>query len=254
MSLRFCSLASGSRGNCLYLSSENTTVIIDAGISLKRIEQGLGKFGGSKINLLITHTHSDHVSGLASFVRKYSPSVYCFGGCYDKVKDIVMGGAEVTAFDGDFYLGDITVSPFRVSHDVPCVGYSFYNGGRKLSVMTDLGVFTQSQAKQIEGSDALFIESNYDEDILKRTDKYSQALKNRIFSRYGHLSNSDSAKASLFAAESGCGAIMLGHLSQENNTPELALETTRKALNEAGYAIPVSVALQDRLSSVMEVT
>lgn len=254
MSLKFCSLASGSRGNCLYVASPSTTIIIDAGISIKRVEEGLSKLGKNNVNLLITHTHSDHVSNLSAFVRKYSPSIYCFGGCYDKVKEMVMGEADINVFDGDFYVGDITVSPFRVSHDVPCVGYSFYNGGKKISVMTDLGVFTRSQAKMIEGSDALFIESNYDEEMLSRSQKYSQSLKNRIASKIGHLSNSDSAKASVFAAASGCGAIMLGHLSQENNTPELALSVTRKTLSDAGYSVEVSIALQDKLSSVMEVS
>ncbi len=254
MALRVCSFASGSAGNCIYVASDTTDILIDAGICLKRIKECLAAVGaGKNPNVLVTHTHSDHVAHLRRLVSNFSPSVFVHASIFGQVNAMLGGYDKLVPFDGDFYVGDITVSPFRLSHDVPCVGFSLINMGKKVSVLTDTGAVTSENLDRIAGSKAVFIEANHDEKMLLANDRYSYMLKRRILSGQGHLSNSACAAAVVRCVRSGASDIVLCHLSRENNSPSQALCTTQAAIDAAGLRARLSVAYQDKMSELIEV-
>lgn len=255
MSIRLCSLSSGSQGNCILVASETTSVIVDAGIPVSTITSGMKLLGLSDPKVLITHCHSDHTQTLPALSRKYSPEVYCHADCYGQINK-KMNGGRLIPVEGDFFVGDITISPFRVSHDVPCVGYCFYQKGRKISIVTDLGCVDGAALNALSGSDIVFIEANHDEELLKNNPSYPAALKKRIMSGRGHLSNTACARALLHIAD-GVKQIILGHLSQENNYPELAYDTVSRILTQNGIRegrdIRIDVAGFNKPSNVYEV-
>lgn len=255
MGLKICSLASGSSGNCIYVSSETTTLLIDAGISCKRIKEGLSVLGANpnQLNLLITHAHADHIGHLKTVAKTFSPVIYAHFRTHSAIADMIPGYLKLKEFDGDFYVGDLTVSPFRVSHDVPCVGFSVLCGGKKISIVTDVGRLTDVNLRHIEGSDVVLIESNHDENMLLANPRYAMSLKRRILSDNGHLSNKSCAVAAVECVKSGAKQIILGHLSKENNTPELAYQTTLGELKNAGLDCLLSLALQNKMSELIEV-
>lgn len=254
MGLKICSFASGSRGNCIFVSSDTTSVLVDAGICCKRIRAGLSAMGATgEFNLLITHAHSDHIGHIGDVVKAFSPIVYTHYLTYDDITKKIPDYLKLKEFDGDFYVGDITVSPFRVSHDVPCVGFCFLNAGRKISIVTDVGRLTDDNMRRLDGSDVVLIESNHDEDMLRANPRYSPSLKRRILSDRGHLNNRACAEAAAKCIKGGAKQIILGHLSLENNTPELAYGATCDYLEREGLNARVSIAYQDKLSEVVEV-
>ncbi|MBR2967769.1 MAG: MBL fold metallo-hydrolase [Clostridia bacterium] len=255
MGLKICSIASGSSGNCIYLASDTTTVVIDAGVSCKRIKQSLLAIGAScnEVNLLVTHSHSDHVCGLKMMCKSLSPTVYAHYLTSPRISLLLDGYNNLREFSGDFYIGDMTISPFKVSHDVPCVGYSVYQGGRKISVVTDVGALTADNMRAIQGSNVVLIESNHDEKMLMANTRYPMELKRRILSDRGHLSNAACAQAVVKCVKSGAKQIILGHLSMENNTPELACAASYSALKSEGLSANICVALQDKMSELIEV-
>ena len=257
MGLKVCSLSSGSSGNCIYVSSDFTTVLIDSGIPISRVEKSLRVMSCpcDETSVIITHTHSDHISGVPSLTAKYSTPVYAHylsGEIKDK-RDFV--GKCLHEFgDNDFCVGDLLISPFRVSHDVPCVGFEIFCGGKKVSIMTDLGYVTDNMIKKISDSDMVIIESNHDEELLKNNPKYSYFLKKRILSNSGHLSNAACAAACVKLAQSGVRQIMLAHLSRENNYPELAFsavsdELSRNGIKE-GRDVSIEVAPASKMSGL----
>lgn len=254
MALKICSFASGSGGNCIYVASETTSILVDVGISVKRIKECLcaAKAKG-ELNVLITHTHSDHIAHLKRLASVMSPKIYVHRSVFRQIDALLGGYDKLFPFDGDFYVGDITVSPFRLSHDVPCLGFGLINQGSKVSILTDTGVVTDDDLERIAGSKAVFIESNHDVDMLKSNGRYSYVLKRRILSPRGHLSNGDCAQAVVKCVENGASDIVLCHLSRENNTPELALGVTKAAIDAAGLKAHLSVAYQDKMSEMIEV-
>ena len=263
MGFKFCSVASGSSGNCIYIASDGCRLLIDAGVPLKRIEASLHALGvsGEQIDgVLVTHSHGDHIGGVPAFVRKYGTQVYCHtdtcGTLYAKM-GVTLQRKIARIDESDFFVKDITVSPFAVSHDVHCLGYSLYNAGGKISVATDLGHINSMVINRIAGSDIALIEANHDEQVLKNNPRYPDRLKARILSRSGHLSNASCGAAVAELARSGVKQVILGHLSENNNTPELALGTVkdilRGSLAELDNDVRVAVALQERMSAVYEI-
>lgn len=261
MGLKICSLASGSTGNCIYVASDTTKILVDVGISVSRVGRALAclRTDCEHTAVLVTHCHSDHISCVPAFTKKY-PSVKTYAhyrtlGALSE--NNAVAAAQLTEFgDDDFYIGDITVSPFAVSHDVPCMGFSFLWQGKKISIATDLGYIDENVLARLGDSDLVLLESNHDEELLKVNDKYGPWLKKRILGPRGHLSNEACAQAAVRLAANGVGQLLLGHLSQENNYPELAYTTIRSRLNEAGYdeaSVKVEVARADRLSGLFEV-
>ena len=243
MNLAICSLASGSSGNCYLIKSNNTAILADAGISARQIEQRLGALGvgcGDIEAVMITHEHSDHVKGLG--VTKKSSSMKICANEKTAAKSGMenCSGFELFSTGDNFTVGDILVNTFPLSHDAedPC-GYSFCCDGKRISVVTDTGIVTEEIFQAVKDSDILVLESNHDVNILKMG-RYPWFLKQRILGDKGHLSNEAAAELLLRIhreAEKKRRLILLAHLSQENNFPEMALTTVSNILEEAGVAV-----------------
>ena len=234
-------LASGSSGNCILLSHGEGHILVDAGISCRRMVAALRSCGVEPEELLgvcITHEHSDHIAGLATFTRHYGLPVYTSPGtarqlCYrmagleDLLRPMEPGsGAEA----GPFVLGS-----FPTSHDAAePMGFTFSAGGRKAAVVTDLGYVSDDVLDGVLGAQAVVCESNHDEEWL-RSGPYPYYLKARILGDKGHLSNEAGAALALQCAQAGAKTVVLAHLSAENNTPARALETARRVLSAGGF-------------------
>ncbi len=254
-------LGSGSKGNCTCVWSEKTALLIDVGLSLSRIEKCLGIFGidPDKVSVLITHTHVDHVGGLEKFVKKHNNEVYVNDMSYVALLEKCdIPKENVCRFSGsEFFVGDITVVPETLSHDVPCVGYSLVCAGKKIAFATDTGKLTDRTVSRFSDADLVVLESNHDEEMLRNNANYSAFLKQRILSDRGHLSNETASECAVKLAMSGVRQFILAHLSHENNIPELAFATTRNKLMQHGYTegrdVSIEVALQDRMSGLFEI-
>ncbi len=251
---RFCSLYSGSSGNCTYVESESGGILIDAGVSLRRIEQGL-KSVGSDITrvcaVFLTHEHSDHIRALPQLFKKYQMPVFATPGTVEgacaalgdavKLSDFTMleTGRQAKA-------AGMTVSSFATSHDSrESVGYRIrLPDGENAAVATDLGFVDDAVLQGVRGCRMVMIESNHDTAMLQNG-RYPVYLKRRILSAMGHLSNRDCAAVLPELAGSGTRHVVLAHLSKDNNSPELAVEAATKALCAAG-AQDVSVEAAPR--------
>ena len=240
--MRMCPIASGSSGNSIYVGSNTTHILVDAGISKKRMEDDLknvGLKGGDIDAILITHEHSDHIQGLGVFVRKYPVPIY---GTAATLKQIQLCGAlghippelfvEIRP-DSEFMLGDICVSSMHISHDAADpVAYSFSKGDKRMAIATDMGEYTDYTVDHLKDMDALLIEANHDIRMLQ-VGPYPYQLKQRILSERGHLSNETAGRLLSDIACDRLQTIILGHLSKENNLPELAYETVRLEIESA---------------------
>ena len=260
MKFTFCPLFSGSSGNALFIGAGDTRILIDAGMPGKAVEGALNQIGVLPETLsaiAVTHEHSDHVKGVGILSRKYHLPVYANERTWNAMARTVgqidpRNRREFT--DGeDFYIGDLALLPFSIPHDAADpVGYRVYYGGRSAATATDLGFMKKDVLKTLAGTDVMVLESNHDPELLMRNPHYSLYLKQRILGNRGHLSNGDSAKALLELYETGVRQVLLGHLSGENNTPELALSTAAEALSRAGVRlneeIGLGVAWRDRVS------
>lgn len=235
-----CQLFSGSSGNSIFLSSKETKFLVDAGVSAKRICEGLSYIGedAEKISaIFITHEHSDHIKGLRVLAERYSIPVFAdkavlekmlsSGDLNDKIKTFPI--QENMEFCG------VEIVPFRLSHDsVSCHGYRFnIHNNRSVSICTDTGFITKEAENTITGSDLVFLESNHEITMLQNG-FYPYYLKQRILSSRGHLSNAASSEFAKKLIESGTTRLVLSHLSRENNHPEVARQTALFALNETG--------------------
>lgn len=228
------------------ICSEDTQILVDAGITVKKVLEGLVALRRSpRIDaLLITHSHSDHIRYCKEISEAFGVEVYAH---YNTVP--ALGLKKVKPFDlHDFYIRDITVSPFALSHDVFCVGYNFYCAGSKVSVLTDTGCVDAKTLCELEGSKIAVLEANHDPELLKTNPNYSAPLKHRILSERGHLSNEASAEIAAHLVKTGTDSIILAHLSQENNYPELALDTVKKRLKAENLDCMLYVALQNKMS------
>ncbi len=258
----FCSLYSGSSGNCGYLAAGNTRILVDAGLSGRQIEEAIARVGGTLegvSGILITHEHSDHVKGAGILSRKYHIPIYANERTWDAMSRSLGKTApelrRVFRTDEDFCVGDILARPFGIPHDAAePVGYRFYAGRASVSVATDMGYVRKSVLQAVAGSDLVLWESNHDIEMLRHNPHYSSALKQRILGRHGHLSNEAAAEGILRLTETGVRQIILGHLSGENNTPELAMNVSLSALERAGVRmgeeLSLDMAWRDRPGSV----
>ena len=255
--MQLCPLFSGSSGNASLIRANNTTVLIDAGVSASAIEAELQKLHvhpGQIDAIVVTHEHIDHIRGIGALSRKYDLPVYANSGTWQAMGKMVgriqPKNQRVFQSNGDFYIRDIGLYPYIISHDAAePVGYCITCRGHKVSFLTDLGRFTNKLLEIIAGSDLVLVESNHDVEMLK-SGPYPAALKRRISSDKGHLSNEDAAKAVVMLANTGVRGVILGHLSQQNNRETLALETVKKALSENGERMGVAVARRDGLSGI----
>ena len=258
--IRFCNLFSGSSGNSTYIESGSTKILIDAGVSCQRISKALASIGVEldEINaILITHEHTDHTKGLTTIAKKFSTPIYATAKTWTQMSSLNVIEACKQTFtpEEEFKIGDLTIRPFSIPHDAiePC-GFSVLNGEKKVTVATDIGHIEEKLITEMCGSDILLIESNYDNDTLL-CGAYPYFLKKRICSDVGHLSNETTGKLVKTLYENGVNKFILGHLSKENNFPELAYQTVLNELNESKLDVPfhLSVAGRDTVDEILEI-
>lgn len=239
---RICPLFSGSTGNSTYIAGSHGALLVDAGASLRSLTAALERAGGalSEISaILITHEHFDHIKGLRPLLNKTGLKVIASEKTLNALiaADKLPAGTEAVAIDSQTpleYCGTL-ISRFETSHD--CEGSSGYTflmpDGKKISVCTDLGVVTDKVRSAVEGSDAILIESNHDVEMLNKG-PYPPELKMRIMSDRGHISNNACSSELVRLLNTGTKRFILGHLSQKNNTPLLALSSAEAALADVG--------------------
>ncbi len=257
----FYSISSSSAGNCLFVESNNTKLLIDVGISMKKINTELFKIGLSldDINaILITHEHSDHCKSLKTITKKYSIPIYVnqetlneINKMYEGIDNTLINIIDTTS---SFKINDLKIKAFETPHDsANCYGYNIFKNNSKISIATDLGHVTDTIKNSISNSNFTFIESNYDLNMLS-LGKYPYELKRRINSDSGHLSNIQCAEIISDLAKHKTNSFMLGHLSKENNFPELALKTVENFLLDDNINlndIDIQVASRDCLSNLI---
>ena len=247
--MRLCVFASGSSGNCALLSSGNTHLLLDAGISFRRIKENLALSGlrpEALAAVLITHEHADHIAGLATMLKQCGVLVYAPSAAARSLRRSIPGAEgrvlDIPA-DAPLRFGDLTAHAFQTPHDADgSVGWRITDGRDCFALATDMGHVTEEIRAGLLGADTVLIEANHDLDML-RFGPYPVALKRRILSDFGHLSNDGCAALAAFLAQGGTKRIVLGHLSRENNTPAAALRTVRAALTGRDtevYAAPAA--------------
>ncbi len=263
--MRLCSIASGSSGNCIYIGDEHTHLLIDTGISRKRVEEGLKLLGvkGEEIDgILITHEHIDHVQGLGVFSRKYKTPVYATKGTIEGIKGLTSLGKlpeglfhEISA-DERFRLGEMEICPFTISHDArEPSGYRIEDGKKAAAVATDLGIYDEYTVEHLRGLNAVVLEANHDIHMLE-AGPYPYPLKRRVMGEKGHLSNELSGRLLCDILHDNLQQVILVHLSKENNFPELAYETVKLEISMGdnpykGEDIPLMVAKRDTVSEIV---
>ncbi|MBQ8799895.1 MAG: MBL fold metallo-hydrolase [Lachnospiraceae bacterium] len=266
--MKVCAIASGSSGNCVYVGNGETHLLVDAGISGKRIEQALASIGTGADRLkgiLITHEHSDHIQGIGVLARRYGIPIY---GTAETLCGMLKGKTSVGKIpEGLFHevkpeeplwFDNLMVHPHSISHDAANpVCYTFEAEGKKASLVTDLGMYDEHILEAVKESEILYLESNHDVNMLM-VGAYPYYLKQRILGERGHLSNDSAAKLICEVLHPELKHVILAHLSKENNLPELAYETVRIELQAAaakrGLPMPdLFVAERDVPSKMVEV-
>ena len=259
----FCSLYSGSSGNSLFVETSNTKILIDAGVSSKKIETALNDINvdpNSLDGILVTHEHIDHVQGLGTLSKKFDLPVFVNQETLDampKQKEKISNkNIKTFKVTDKFSIGDLDIKPFSIPHDAanPC-GFSIWKENKKISIATDIGHMTNDILKNLEESLFIMLEANYDPEVL-RCSSYPFTLKSRIAGPTGHLSNELAGKTISYLLKSGLQNAMLGHLSKESNFPELAYQTVIDELISNNYdenSLKLSVAKRDLHSKLINI-
>lgn len=244
--MNFVSLISGSSGNATLVSDEKTNILIDCGMSGRALSKCLDELDMSADELdalLVTHEHIDHARGVGVVARRHNIPVYATEGTFAAMDVGVLPSWTAVSPDAAFEIGSIGVRPFSIPHDAAePVGYNFFADGKTWTVATDLGHMDEKLLSYLRGSHTILLESNHDIEML-RMGSYPYLLKQRILSDVGHLSNDAAADTLCSLVESGTEHIMLGHLSQENNNPNIAYLTAQNTLAAAGIEIARDVTL-----------
>lgn len=250
-------------GNCLFIESENTKLLVDAGVSLKKIEAGLESLNVSPSSLdgiIVTHEHSDHIQSLGNLSKKFNLPVFANQETFDNMPKQTdkIAAENINKFKNKekFSINDIDIIPFDIPHDAanPC-GFNISCNNDKISIATDIGHITNEILKQLEGSKFILLESNYDSEVLKYS-KYPFLLKQRIAGPNGHLSNELASKVINYLMKDNLQIAMLGHLSKESNFPELAYQTVVNEIMHSGNdvsKIELSVASRNQISKLIHI-
>ncbi|MPW25278.1 MBL fold metallo-hydrolase [Alkalibaculum sp. M08DMB] len=249
--MKFCSLYSGSSGNCLFLEDNNTKILIDGGVSGKKIVENLKQIDvkPEEIDaLLITHDHIDHTRGVGILSRRYNIPIYSNQGTWDiaskSLGKIAADNCIIFKSNNELCINGLSIMPFLIHHDAgEPVGFSITNGKQKIGIITDTGEVTEGILSNLQECDLVMIESNHDVQMLK-VGRYPYYLKKRILSKIGHLSNEDAAEIILRLVNEGLNKVILAHLSEENNFPELAFETTSSLLTQNNIKVQKDVVLE----------
>ena len=261
--MKFCSLYSGSTGNSLFVESKDTKILIDAGVSVKKIIEALGTMDIDikDINaVIVTHEHIDHIKSVGTLANKYNIPIYANLGTWNGIdnenKVAKIEDRNYFKSGEKFEIGDLKINSFATSHDaMESCGFTIENDGQKLSIATDLGEMTSEVLKNLKKSKFLLLESNYEPELLKCC-SYPYILKRRIAGERGHLSNNEAGKTISKLVEYGLENVMLGHLSKESNFPELAQKTVINEMLQNGIKekeIELGVASRINPSKVINI-
>ncbi len=246
-------LASGSKGNLTFVSSKDTQILIDCGLSCKHVEQRLheAQIDSNTIDaILLTHEHVDHIKGLEVFCKRFQTPVLCTSAVALHLKNEKGLDLHYKIFSKQdpFYYGSIHIDPFAVSHDaLDPVAFVFTIQGFRIGHCTDLGFVSSLVAKKLEGCDLLLLESNHDVGMVHSSTRPS-VYKNRVLSRIGHLSNEASAELVDYLHHPGLKKLYLGHLSQECNHPQKAIDVHLEWLANKGKSLDIQIAQQESIS------
>lgn len=263
--MRLCSIASGSSGNCIYVGDDHTHLLVDTGISKKRIDQGLTTLGikGEEVDgILITHEHIDHIQGLGVYSRKYQVPIYATRGTIAGIRacrslgKLPEGLLHEVDVDRRFTVGTLDITPFSISHDAnEPSGYRVENEEKAVAVATDLGKYDPYIVQNLRDLNAVVLEANHDIHMLE-VGPYPYPLKRRVMGDKGHLSNESSGRLLCDILHDDLQYVVLGHLSKENNYEELAYETVKLEVSIGdnpyrGDDIPMMVAKRDQISDII---
>lgn len=263
--MRFASIASGSSGNCIYMGSDRTHILVDAGITNKRIELGLRDLGvdfKELSGICITHEHSDHICGLKVAMKKHPVPIYGTKETLQEIYRAAKGEIPAEYFvaidkDREFMIGDLKVNPFSIDHDAANpVAYRVECGDKAAAVVTDLGNYSTYTINYLQNLNVLLLESNHDVHMLQ-AGPYPYYLKRRILGDHGHLSNETAGHLLCELLHDDLKHVLLGHISKENNFPELAyeavrLEVTMGANPYKGSDFDIRVASRTEMSEILE--
>ncbi|HHZ03087.1 MAG TPA: MBL fold metallo-hydrolase [Tissierellia bacterium] len=262
MKLKFCSLSSGSSGNCQYIKTENATILVDAGMSGKKIQEEISNIGEDPKNIdaiFITHEHSDHILGAGVLSRRLNIPIYANEETWEAMTQYIgkIKPENIKVLYDSTQIGDLFIQSFDISHDAAHpVGYNIFYANKKLSLVTDTGCVNETIINSILDSDLLLIESNHDEDMVI-IGPYPWHLKKRVLGEFGHMSNDMAGNLLSKVIKKGTEIVLLGHLSKENNFPQLAYKTVESILKENSIEVNPGVCLdltyRDRASKVYEV-
>ena len=265
--MEFFSIASGSSGNCICVGNDANHVMVDVGITGKRVDAGMASFDlktSDMDGILITHEHSDHISGLGVISRKYGLPIYSTAKTIEAIKEnkylgsIDPGLFHVIEPDKEFIIGELTIRPIHISHDAADpVAYIVSDGKKKIGVITDLGCYDDYIVENIKGLNGILLEANHDVNML-RVGPYPYYLKHRIAGDFGHLSNELSGQLLGQILHDDMEHVLLGHLSKENNYERLAYETVKMEVTVGdnpykGTDFPIDVASRSDVSKRMVV-
>jgi phosphoribosyl 1,2-cyclic phosphodiesterase len=263
--MRLCAIASGSSGNCIYVGSQTAHVLVDAGISALRTQDALTQLDVSVADIdaiFITHEHSDHIQGLSILEKKREIPIYATAATIMAIQKSKIGQSiDPSLFlplqpDEKISIKDLQIHPMKVSHDAADpVAYRISYGKTKIGICSELGAYDDYTIESLRGVDALLLEANHDVGMLRRG-KYPYRLKQRILGERGHLSNEACGRLLCKLLHDGLRAILLGHLSQENNLPHLAYEAVRLelTLGTGSYTLrdfPIQVASRSQMTPVI---
>lgn len=262
--MKVCTLASSSKGNSTLVIGDKTILLIDAGLNIKELEVKLRALGVELCDvtaILSTHEHCDHTKSIGTMLRRYKTKLYVNSdGCAALLKKIgnINEGLVINFYDLPFELGEFTITPFKLPHDsIVCYGYNIEKDNKKISIATDFGHTTTDIEKYLYNSRLVILESNHDEQKLLANPKYSAVLKQRILSKRGHLSNRTAALVVSNLAQHNVAQVVLAHLSEENNTPELCYETICDYLLSVGIVpqenIKIDIASPNKIGTVFNI-
>ncbi len=249
-------LASGSRGNAIYLETQGEAVLVDCGLTVPELTRRLAALGRD-LSLLravfVTHDHGDHVGSSVALARKLGLTLHATRGTHSILRRLPEGLAQVVETDRPAQVGPFTVRAFATPHDgIESVGYRIEAGGRSVGIATDLGYVSRSVVESLRGSQLLVVEHNHDERLLL-DGPYPAPLKRRIIGGHGHLSNDQGATLAAHLLHDGLGRVVLAHLSETNNTPDHARRAFERHNAGAHAGLAVHVAEQDRPSPLFTV-
>lgn len=240
--LKVASIGSGSSGNATLVKTDTTTLLLDCGFTLKETTSRMSQLGLSPIDIdavLISHEHGDHIRGIGPLSRKHNVPVWLTHGTHNALRDTRFSSAHLLHAHKAFSIGDINIDPFPTPHDAAeSCQYIFEHAGARFACVTDLGISTPHVESKLVGVNALIVECNYDEEMLKNG-PYPASLQARIRGNFGHLGNEQAGELIKKLDHDCMQSILLGHLSEQNNTAEVAEDTIKAYLHSRHERITV---------------